>query len=102
MFSAAGYMYKMKMDIDINTVDDIVSDTNASNMTIELHDTRGRLIASQTLPFAGMNKLVSGAQHITFDNLRTDQLEWPLTIKIYESVQTPNGVAKRLVKTMKQ
>lgn len=99
---AVGYTYKMKMDLDIKTLDDIVADSNAANMTIELHDTRGRLIASQTLPFSGMNKLVSGAQDLNFDNLRTDQFEWPLTIKIYESVQTPNGVAKRLVKTMKQ
>lgn len=100
--SPAGYTYKLKMDLDIESAEDVVSDASSANMTVELHDPRGRLIASETLPFTGRNKLVSGAQHLVFQNLRTDQFEWPLTIKIYESIQTANGEAKRLVKILKQ
>lgn len=100
--SAAGYTYKLKLDADVTTVDDVVADANSANMKIELEDTLGRTIASQTLPFTGMNKLVSGAQYVVFQNLRTDQFEWPLTIHIYESIQTPTGEATRLVKTLKQ
>lgn len=100
--SPAGYTYKLKMDLDIQSAEDVVTDASSANMTVELHDTRGRLIASETLPFSGRNRLISGAQHLMFQNLRTDQFEWPLTIKIYESIQTANGEAKRLVKTMKQ
>ena len=100
--SAAGYTYKLKIDVDITAVDDVVADPNASNMKIELADPLGRTIASQTLPFTGPNRLVSGAQHIYFQNLRTDQFEWPLTIRLYEAIQTPAGEAKRLVATFKQ
>lgn len=99
--SAAGYTYKLKLDVDVTTADDIVADANSSNVKFELHDTLGRMIASTTVPLSGMNKLVSGAQYIMFQNLRTDQFEWPLTLKVYESIQTPTGEAKRLVKTLK-
>ncbi|GAA3411715.1 hypothetical protein ACFFNY_30535 [Paenibacillus hodogayensis] len=96
------FSYKLKLDVDITTVDDVVADPSSANMKIELHDTMGRMIASETLPFTGMNKLISGSQYVVFQNLRTDQMEWPLTLKIYESIQTPTGEAKRLVKTLKQ
>ncbi|RKN65765.1 hypothetical protein [Paenibacillus ginsengarvi] len=98
----AGYTYKLKLDTDITTVDDVVAGAGAANMKLELHDTLGRMIASETVPLSGMNKLISGAQFIMFQNLRTDQFEWPLTLKIYESIQTPAGEAKRLVATLKQ
>lgn len=100
--SVAGYSYKLKLDADITTVDDVVADSNSANMKIELHDRSGRMIAAETLPFTGMNRLISGAQHVVFQNLRTDLFEWPLTVKIYESIQTPTGEAKRLVKTLQQ
>ncbi|PYI50242.1 hypothetical protein [Paenibacillus flagellatus] len=98
----AGYTYKMKLDTTIESAEDVVADASSANMTIEIADPLGRMIASETIPFTGRNRLISGAQHIVFQNLRTDQFEWPLTINIYESIQTANGEAKRLVKTMKQ
>lgn len=100
--SAAGYTYKMRLDLDITAADDVVADPNASSMLIEICDPLGRPIASMTRPFTGQNHLVSGPQTFAIQNLLTDQFEWPLTINIYEAIQTPNGVAKRLVKTLKQ
>lgn len=100
--SMAGYTYKMRLDLDITAADDVVADPNASSMLIEICDPLGRPIASETRPFTGPNHLVSGPQTFAIQNLLTDQFEWPLTINIYEAIQTPNGVAKRLVKTLKQ
>ncbi|TMV44297.1 hypothetical protein FE783_32865 [Paenibacillus mesophilus] len=101
--SAMGqFSYKLKLDTDITTVDDVIADVNSANMKIELLDNSGRMIATQTMPFAGVNKLISGTQYLVFQNLRTDQFEWPLTVKLYESIQTPAGEANRLIKTMKQ
>jgi hypothetical protein len=99
--SAAGYTYKLKLDVDIQEVDDVVTDSNASVMKIEFVDPIGRTIAEQVLPFKGQNALVSGSQTIAVQNLRTDSFEWPLTLRIYESIQTPTGEVKRLVKILK-
>lgn len=101
--SATGqFAYKMKLDLDITTVDDVIADVNSANMKIDLVDNSGRMIATQTVPFIGVNKLISGTQYLLFQNLRSDQFEWPLTVKLYESIQTPTGEANRLLKTMKQ
>lgn len=96
------FSYKMKLDLDITTLDNAIADANSANMKVELVDNAGRMIAAETLPFAGVNKLISGTQYFVFQNLVSDQFNWPVTVKIYESIQTPTGEANRLVKTVKQ
>ncbi|TBL70784.1 hypothetical protein [Paenibacillus thalictri] len=96
------YTYKMKLDLTVNREDNVVVDQNFSKFKMELVDGLGRTIGSQSVPFTGTNKLISGEQIVQFTNLKTDQLEYPLTINIYESIDTPNGEADRLVKTLKQ
>ncbi len=97
---ASPYFYKLKLDLDIKRENNVVVDSNFSKFTIELVDALGRTIGSETLPFTGPNRLISGEQTIYFNSLREEQLSHPLTIKIYESVDTPSGQAKRLLKQM--
>jgi hypothetical protein len=103
MYNAAtGYSYRMKLDLDVEQVDNVVADAGFSKLKIELTDTLGRVIGSQSVPFTGTNKLISGEQTISFSNIYTDNYQYPLVVKLYESIDTPNGEANRLVKTLKQ
>ncbi|MGN7384328.1 hypothetical protein [Paenibacillus sp. SAFN-117] len=96
------YSYKLQLDLDIQRKDRVVLDQSFSTMKVELIDTLGRTIAQEHFSFTGMNRLISGVQTVEFKDLRTDQYEYPLTIRIYEAIETPQGEAKRLVKTLKQ
>ncbi|MDF2714924.1 MAG: hypothetical protein K0R28_1849 [Paenibacillus sp.] len=100
--AAAGYSYRMKLDLDVESIGNVVADANFSKLKIELTDTLDRVIGSQSIPFTGTNKLISGEQTIAFSNLYTDHYQYPLVIKLYETIDTPNGEANRLVKTLKQ
>jgi hypothetical protein len=86
----------------VEQVDNVVADAGFSKLKIELTDTLGRVIGSQSVPFTGTNKLISGEQTISFSNIYTDNYQYPLVVKLYESIDTPNGEANRLVKTLKQ
>lgn len=96
------FSYKLKLDLGIETLDDAIADANSTNMKVELVNSAGRVISTQTMAFTGPYKLIDGSQDFVFQNLRSDQFEWPLTVKIYESIQTPTGEANRLLKTVKQ
>ncbi|MCU6796971.1 hypothetical protein OB236_33070 [Paenibacillus sp. WQ 127069] len=96
------YSYKMKMNLTVDRVEDVVVDDNFPKFTIELVDGLGRTLGSQSVPFTGTDMLISGEQTIQISNIKSEQQEYPLTIKLYETIETPNGVAKRLVKTLQQ
>jgi hypothetical protein len=96
------YTYKMKLDLDIERQEDIVVDENFSKLKVELVDSLGKTLGYETLPFTGMNRLVSGEQSFVFQDLKLDQQVFPLTVHLYESIDTPFGEAKRLVKTLQQ
>ncbi|MFE5320403.1 hypothetical protein ACFQ88_16965 [Paenibacillus sp. NPDC056579] len=96
------YSYKLKLWLNVERLEDVVVDPNFSKFKVELSDNLGRVLGSQTVPFTGENKLISGEQTIQFSNVRTEQLDYPLTVKLYESIDTPNGEATRLVKTLTQ
>lgn len=100
------YTYKLKLDLIVNQLDDVVADDNFSKMNVTIEDSQGREIGEESLSFTANNdgnrKLVSGQTTIQFDNLQTDEHEYPLTFKIYESIETPNGTAKRLVGSFRQ
>ncbi|NHN29791.1 hypothetical protein [Paenibacillus agricola] len=96
------YSYKLKLNLTVERVEDVVVDANFSKFTIELVDGLGRTLGSQSVPFSGNDMLISGEQTIQINNIKTEQQEYPLTIKLYETITTPNGEAKRLVKTLQQ
>ncbi|SFM07161.1 hypothetical protein SAMN03159341_115105 [Paenibacillus sp. 1_12] len=96
------YSYKLKMDLNVDRVEDVVVDANFPKFTIELVDGLGRTLGSQSVPFTGTGMLISGEQTVQINNIKTEQQEYPLTIKLYETIDTPNGEAKRLVKTLQQ
>ncbi|WP_159882561.1 hypothetical protein [Paenibacillus puerhi] len=102
LYNAGTYSYKMNMTLDISREDNIVVNQNFSKMKVELEDQLGRTLGSETLSFTGTKRLVSAQQSFTFNDLYTDQIETPLVVKIYESIDTPLGEAKRLVKTLNQ
>ncbi|MEC0213358.1 hypothetical protein P4H70_30950, partial [Paenibacillus ehimensis] len=96
------YTYRMKLDMDITRNEHVVVDPNSSKMQLELVDKTGRILSTKSLPFSGVNRLISGVQFIQFDTLRTEEHEYPLDINIYEVITTPTGEAKRLVGVLKQ
>lgn len=102
LFEQGRYKYKMNLDLDIKRLDNIVVDQNFSKMKLELVDSRGRVLGSETIAFTGVNRLVSGSQSVIFENIKTEQFEDNLTVNVYESMDTPFGEAKRLVKTLVQ
>ncbi|MCZ8518147.1 MULTISPECIES: hypothetical protein [Paenibacillus] len=96
------YSYKLTMDLDFSVTDDVMVDAGFSKLKFELTDTAGRVVASETHGFTGENRLLSGRQTLTFSNLQTEQLQYPLTINVYESVETESGTANRLLMKLKQ
>ncbi|WP_079912975.1 hypothetical protein [Paenibacillus sp. 32352] len=100
--SPTTYSYKLKLDLDIERQEQVIVDQNFSRMSLELVDPTGRLLSVKTLSFTGVNRLVSGKQFIQFDNLKTDEQEYPLTVNVYETITTPTGEAKRLVASFKE
>lgn len=102
MIPVTSYSYKMKLDLDIERTDDVVVDAGFSRLKIEIADSFGRMLGATEIPFVGANRLISGVQTIRFDNIRTEQHQYPLTINIYEVIDTPNGQATRLIETLQQ
>ncbi|MBW5448485.1 hypothetical protein GE107_20785 [Cohnella sp. CFH 77786] len=96
------YSYKLKLNLDIQGTDDVVVDANFSKLKFEIVDAFGKMLGSETVPLAGTGRLVSGYQTINFTNIRTEQQEYPLSIQVFEVIDTPNGEAKRLIKTFDQ
>ncbi|TDG00306.1 hypothetical protein [Paenibacillus piri] len=100
--SGLTYAYKLRLNLDIARLDNVVIDQNFSKMKVEIIDSQGRVLGAESTSFTGVSRLTSGWQTINFNSLRTEQFEYPLTVCLYESIDTPFGEAKRLVKTLKQ
>lgn len=100
------YSYKLKLDLDVKQVEDVVVDDTFSKMLVAIEDSLGRELGEETLSFTGSSdgnrKLVSGLTTVEFDDLSTDDHEYPLTFKVYETIETSNGTAKRLLGSFKQ
>lgn len=90
------YMYKISVDLDIVQRENVVVDGGFSKLRFEIVDGMGRVLGSKDAPFTGTNKLVSGKQTIDL-NIGSDQLVSPVTVSIYEVIETGNGTAKRLL-----
>jgi hypothetical protein len=96
------YSYKLKIDLDLNSIEPVIADANYNKLLMELENQAGRKIASTSLNLNGDNRLNNGEQLIYFKDTASDQLEYPLTLKIYEEIDTPNGQARRLVASLQQ
>ncbi|MFB6362720.1 hypothetical protein ACFCP7_01495 [Paenibacillus elgii] len=95
---SAGYSYHLNVSLTIEQREPVIVDQNFSKMEFELVDGLGRVLGSQSAGFTGTQKLISGTQRISFTNIKTEQIESGVTIRVYETVDTPNGPAKRLVR----
>ncbi|UUZ81086.1 hypothetical protein LJK88_41265 [Paenibacillus sp. P26] len=95
------YSYKLKMDLDIHTTDEAVADPANPKLYMQLENGNGIRLASKSFPLSGDGRLLSGTQTINFDSA-SDQMESPLTLKIYESISTPYGEARRLLSELKE
>ncbi|AEI46204.1 hypothetical protein [Paenibacillus mucilaginosus] len=99
---AFSYTYKLKMQLDIRTSDEVIADGAQPKLYMQIENLEGKILTSKTYPLTGDNRLANGIQSIYFESTNSDQLEYPITVKIYELVPTPLGDAKRLISVMKQ
>ncbi|MGO4271895.1 hypothetical protein AB4Z22_18990, partial [Paenibacillus sp. TAF58] len=95
------YTYKFRLDLDIKQKENVVVDNNFSKLKFEIIDNVGRIVGSKDASFTGVNKLISGKQMLDATNITTDQFSYPFTVNVYETIDTPNGTAKRLLKVIK-
>jgi hypothetical protein len=95
------YTYKVRLDMDIKQKENVVVDNNFSKLRFEIVDSAGRVLGSKDAAFTGVNKLISGVQMIDASNITTDQFSYPFTVNVYETIETANGTAKRLLKVIK-
>ncbi|WP_240414182.1 hypothetical protein [Paenibacillus periandrae] len=95
------YSYKTRFNLDLTRQEQIQIDASFSKLQFELYDSADRLIGTVSGSFIGTNRLVSGENNLIFD-ATTEQLDRPLTIRLYESFTTPAGVSKRLLGVYKQ
>ncbi|SFL80985.1 hypothetical protein SAMN03159341_11052 [Paenibacillus sp. 1_12] len=102
VYSSNAYTYKLKLSLDIQKAAEVIVDNTFAQMEFEIVDGRDRVLGSTTQQLQGTGKLINGAQTITFSDIKSEQLDYPLTLHIYEDITTPTGVAKRLIATFKQ
>lgn len=96
----SSYAYRLRLDLDVKRQEQVITDANFSTLAFEVVDSEGRLLSSKTMTFIGQQKIMSGVQFIDFGSIKSEQLSSDVSINVYEVVATPNGDAKRLVKTI--
>jgi hypothetical protein len=97
----SSYAYRLRLDLDVERQAQVITDANFSSLLFEIVDTEGRLLTSKAMTFTGQQKVLSGVQYLDFGNVKSEQINSGSYINIYEVVATPNGDAKRLIKTIK-
>jgi hypothetical protein len=95
------YTYKLNMDLDFTRDPEVIIDNNFSKLKFELIDGFGSSLGSSSFPFTGTNRLVSGTQSLSFNNLTQNQIQNNVSIRVYESVTTPNGEVERFIAELK-
>lgn len=95
------YTYKFRLDLDIKQDENVVVDNNFSKLRFEIVDSAGRVVGSKDASFTGPNKLISGKQELDASNITSDQFSYPFTVNVYETIETADGTAKRLLKVIK-
>lgn len=95
------YSYKARFDLELKRAEQVQVDTSFSKLQFELYNSTNNLIGTTAVSFIGANRLVSGENNIMFE-ATSEQMERPLSIKLYEVFTTPAGEAKRLIGVYKQ
>ncbi|WP_159887946.1 hypothetical protein [Paenibacillus puerhi] len=101
-YSNNTWAYKLSLDLKIAKQPDVMVDDTTGSLEFELVDPSGRALGSSIYPLQGTNKLINDWQNVTLADVNNNQFQYPLSIRVYETVQTPNGAAKRLLVTLKQ
>ncbi|NEW04607.1 S-layer homology domain-containing protein [Paenibacillus sp. SYP-B3998] len=95
------YTYKLNLDMDITRNPEVELDSNSSKLKFDLVDSSGRSLGSSSFPLIGTNRLVSGTQLLSFANLTQNQIQNNVSIKVYETVNTPTGEVNRFITELK-
>jgi hypothetical protein len=95
------YSYKARFDLELKRAEQIQVDPSFSKLQFEIYNSTNNLIGTTPVSFIGANRLVSGENNVIFE-ATSEQLERPLSIKLYEVFTTPAGDAKRLLGVYKQ
>ncbi|SDN84246.1 hypothetical protein SAMN04487897_105117 [Paenibacillus sp. yr247] len=82
-------------------VKEVTVDVKKGNIRSSVSGTAQFEPKDKTMNFTGQQKIMSGVQFIDFGTIKSEQLGSDVSINLYEVVATPNGDAKRLVKTLK-
>ncbi|WP_248925070.1 hypothetical protein [Paenibacillus hamazuiensis] len=96
----ATYSYKLKLTLDITQQPDVVVDQNFPTLRFEAVDKLGRVLSTADAGLTGTQKLISGTQTIVTGTVQSEQFEFPITVNVYEVVDTPSGQAKRFLTTL--
>ncbi|OAS13945.1 hypothetical protein [Paenibacillus oryzisoli] len=95
------YSYRLRLDLDVQRQAQVITDANFSSLVFEVVDTEGRLLSSKPMTFTGQQRILSGVQFLEFNNIRSEQITSDSYFNIYEVITTPNGEAKRLIRTIR-
>jgi hypothetical protein len=102
LFNNGSYSYILNTSLEIQRAEQVMIDDQFSVMELELVDSSDRVLGTTTAVFTGTNKLVSGRHKLTFASIKSEQFTLPVTINIYEKMETPSGTVRRLVTVLKQ
>ncbi|MCD1259120.1 hypothetical protein B5M42_009745 [Paenibacillus athensensis] len=94
------YSYQLKTNLAVKQVEPLIVDPSLTRLTVEVEDGTGNVAGSKTVALTGAERLISGDQKLVLSS-GTGQLDYPLTLKFYETVSTPNGDVKRLLYSYK-
>lgn len=97
-YSSGKYNLQLSLDATVKRTDQVLIDSNFSPLGLELVDPLGRVVTTASVPFTGEQRLVSGTQIIKFGSLTSDEFNSGLTLRLFETVTTPYGTAKRIIK----
>ncbi|MCZ8520707.1 MULTISPECIES: DUF4352 domain-containing protein [Paenibacillus] len=101
LYSGGNYSYVLNMSLTVTRQDQVIIDSGFSGIEFDLVDSTGRVLSTSAGTFMGTQKLNSGKHKITFTDIQSEQIESGTSIHVYETVATPEGTAKRLVKILK-
>ncbi|KIL36506.1 hypothetical protein SD70_31555 [Gordoniibacillus kamchatkensis] len=97
-YSGGTFTYKLTLDLKLERQTQVIVDGNTPSLEFDLVDGLGRTLASQTLPFTGTNQLTGGLQTVDIGSFK--DVSDPLSLRVYETFPTPDGTAKRLLRTV--
>ncbi|MBD2862101.1 hypothetical protein [Paenibacillus oceani] len=95
------FTYTLKMNAALTRKDTIIADAAISKLQFDVVDPLGFVIGSQTLPFQGTTRMVNQENTLNFSNLKLNSFSHTNYVKVYELIETPNGVVKRFLGVLK-